>query len=843
MTVPRSTILAIDDTEEVRRLLEEKLRQSHLVKTAPDGGAALALARQPPLPDLVLLDTRLAAESGYDLCKALRALPGLADVPVIFLAERRDAQDLAQAFRLDAIDFLVKPLSAPTIGAGIEARLEQIARERSAQLKGSERRVARLLRAMQWHDSSLGDKRTRRLAEYARALGEAAGAREAARELLMRAAQLHDVGKLGVPAELLRRERTLSGAERALLERHAALGAEIIGEHDDALLKLARTIALTHHERWDGAGYPARLQANQIPWSGRVMAIVDAFESMTAPQHGGSAISVERAVAEIGAAGGKQFDPALVEALRKAVPAFRQVYKAHSQQPAEDDFVIGEAADSTRRLAAPADDDFVIGAAAEGARRAPEPVDDDLVIGAAAAGAVDKPELTMIGPLPTRGESGSTNSNSLGEAAIPPAEAPAAAELPAPARRPAEPVDDDLVIGAAAAGRSPKHEAIPPAEAPAPAQLPAPLVKELESGKDAAAERDRAEQAQLQAQIKSLSARVNELEAERGTTQAALAQANAERAAAVAALSQAQGEVARLGQEREVAEERHRREQSELHGQLAGLRAGVKELEGERGITQAPLAQAKADLDGTRARVTELETERAAAVAALSQAQGELARLGREREAAEERHRREQSELHAQLAGLRADVKELEGERGITQAALAQAKVALDQVRARMNELQSELPRLGEGHAAAEERHRQEQARLQEQLDTLRARLKKVEGERPAAEQRHDAENALAELDSRRRAAEAALAAEREHLRIVAEREAAELAATEAANRRQEAEERLSIIPAAPTAAAAGATAKSAQGPQALVLLVVFLLGGLAVAITFILALYYIQAA
>jgi putative two-component system response regulator len=831
VSAPRSTILAIDDTAEVRRLLEERLRESHLVKTAPDGDAALALAREPPLPDLILLDTKLAEESGYELCKALRALPGLAEVPVIFLAERRYAQDLVQAFRLDAIDFIVKPLSAPTIGAGIEARLEQIAHERSSQLQGSERRVARLVRAMQWHDSSLGGKRTRRLAEYARALGEAAGAREVARELLMRAAQLHDVGKLGVPAELLRKERTLSGAERELYERHAALGAEIIGEHDDALLKVARTIALAHHERWDGAGYPGRLQANQIPWAGRVMAIVDAFESMTAPQYGGFAISIERAVAEIGTAAGKQFDPALVEALREALPAFRQVCEAHAEQPADDDFMIGEAADGARRPAAPADDDFMIGEAADGARRPAAPADENLVIGAAAAGAVDESELTMIGPLPIRGESASTER--LREAIQ-----PTAAKAQA-ARR--------------AAGA-------------APAELPAPTLENPVAAQAHAGERHRAEQGQLQAQIKTLSARVNELEAERGTTQAALAQAKAEldgararvneleteRAAAVAALSQARaelsdlqrarrveaGELARVGRERDVAEERHRREQSELHEQLESLRAHLKELEGERGITQAALAQAKVDLDGARARVDELETERTATVPALSHA-------------------------------------------------------------AHQFEAQSELPRLGEGRAAAEERHWQERVRLQAQVETLRAQVQQVGDERAAAQERHDAEvataearraevhaalvelekrraaaeSALAQLETRRRAAEAALGAEKERLRIAAEREAAEgtaaqaarrraaddLAATEAANERQEAEERLSIILAAQAAsrrqvaeaaerpaaastaaAAAGATTTPAQGSHPLFLLVVFLLGGLAVAVTFVLGLYYL---
>src|SRR5437763_8935153 len=214
-----SIILAIQDAEEVGRRLEAA---SHVVKKAPDAQAALALAQQEP-PELILVEQ-------------LPATPAAGDVPVIVLAERRDARALAQAFQLGAIDVFIKPLPAPALVARIEARLEQLASERTAQLEGTERRVARLLRAMQWHESALGGQRAQRLAEYARALAQAAGARDVACELLARAAPLHDVGRLAAPA--------------AEFERHAALGAEIIGEHDDALLKLARTVALTHHERW-----------------------------------------------------------------------------------------------------------------------------------------------------------------------------------------------------------------------------------------------------------------------------------------------------------------------------------------------------------------------------------------------------------------------------------------------------------------------------------------------------------------------------------------------------------------------------------------------------------------
>ena len=113
------------------------------------------------------------------------------------------------------------------------------------------------------------------------------------------AAPLHDVGKLGVPAEILRKTDKLSAPDWERVKRHPQLGAEIIGEHDDPLLKLARQMALTHHEHWDGSGYPKGLKGDEIPWPGRVMAIVDAFEAMTTTQFYREPMTVEEAAAEI----------------------------------------------------------------------------------------------------------------------------------------------------------------------------------------------------------------------------------------------------------------------------------------------------------------------------------------------------------------------------------------------------------------------------------------------------------------------------------------------------------------------------------------------------------------
>ena len=146
----------------------------------------------------------------------------------------------------------------------------------------------------------------------------------------MAASPLHDIGKLGVPAEILRKPEKLSVPDWERVKRHPQIGADIIGEHDDPLLKLARQIALTHHEAWDGSGYPRALKGEGIPWPGRVMAVVDSFESMTTTQFHRAPRSIEEAAAEIERGAGKRYDPKVVEAFRKALPVMKKVRESYS---------------------------------------------------------------------------------------------------------------------------------------------------------------------------------------------------------------------------------------------------------------------------------------------------------------------------------------------------------------------------------------------------------------------------------------------------------------------------------------------------------------------------------
>jgi putative two-component system response regulator len=150
-------------------------------------------------------------------------------------------------------------------------------------------------------------------------------------ELLQKAAPLYDIGKIGVPSEILRKPGALSAPDLERVRRHPQLGAEIIGEHKDAVLALARLLALTHHERWDGSGYPKGLKASEIPWPGRVMGIVDTFEAMTTTQfYRQQPFTADEAAKTVREGFGTLFDPSLKDAFEKALPVMKKVRDTYS---------------------------------------------------------------------------------------------------------------------------------------------------------------------------------------------------------------------------------------------------------------------------------------------------------------------------------------------------------------------------------------------------------------------------------------------------------------------------------------------------------------------------------
>jgi putative two-component system response regulator len=331
----RPLVLTVDDAEDIRALVMKTLAPRFQVKAAADGPSALRMAQESPQPDLILLDVMMVDMDGYKVCKALKENPLTASIPVIFLTALTDVGDEAMGFHLGAVDYITKPINGNLLQARVDAhvtlqrrkrKLEKTVSERTAELeKTNQQLVQRLARVIEYHEGPAFRNRIMRVSQYAHLLAMAAGTKPGIAEVMMRAAPLYDIGKLAIPSRILRKPGELDEAEWKVVKRHPALGAEIIGEHRDPLLGLARSMSLTHHERWDGSGYPHGLKGDAIPWPGRVIAIVDTFEAMTTTQYRRDALSIGEAAAFIKAEAGKRYDPQLVAAFKKALPAMEKV--------------------------------------------------------------------------------------------------------------------------------------------------------------------------------------------------------------------------------------------------------------------------------------------------------------------------------------------------------------------------------------------------------------------------------------------------------------------------------------------------------------------------------------
>ncbi len=335
-------LLVIDDDPDIRALLGQVLGRTYRVKQAGDAKAGLRIALATPHPDLILLDVGMPEVDGFEACRMLKDNPATAQIPVLFLSGHGELVDEMKGFAAGAVDYITKPIGPAILQARVrthlalahrQLELERLVRERTAQLESTRLQlIRRLSRAMEYHESPAVGNRVLRVARYCALIARAAGAKPQVVDLMLKAAPLYDIGKLAVPAAVLTKTGELSAEEWALMRSHPETGAAIIGTHEDPLLKLARVLALTHHERWDGSGYPAALKGEKIPWPGRVMAVADTFEAMTATQYRRPAIRLEHAVAYIEERAGKLFDPAVVAAFRKALPELKKVRQTYADK-------------------------------------------------------------------------------------------------------------------------------------------------------------------------------------------------------------------------------------------------------------------------------------------------------------------------------------------------------------------------------------------------------------------------------------------------------------------------------------------------------------------------------
>ncbi len=324
----RASIMVVDDQPAILALLQTRLGQEgYEVRPFPEAQLALAGAIN-RRPDLILLDVSMPQMSGFDLCDRFQSTPALAQIPVIFLTASDRIEDKVLAFRSGAADYITKPFQFDEVKSRVKTHLEvhrlrlvqqqhsdhleELVRSRTHDLEESRIEVLhRLAIAAEYRDNDTG-RHTQRVGRISGLLARALGVSGADTELIRLTAPLHDVGKIGIPDQILLAGRALTTEEFNNMKTHVLIGATILSGSTSALLQMAERIALYHHERWDGAGYCAGLKGDEIPLPARIVSVVDMFDALTHRRPYKEAWPIDHAIAEIERLSGSKFDPTVV---------------------------------------------------------------------------------------------------------------------------------------------------------------------------------------------------------------------------------------------------------------------------------------------------------------------------------------------------------------------------------------------------------------------------------------------------------------------------------------------------------------------------------------------------
>jgi putative two-component system response regulator len=357
---PRRNILLVDDDPVVLEVINECLQPYYQTRIAMRGAKALELARLHPLPDLVLLDVDLPDMQGYEVCTELKNDPLSAQIPVIFLSSHSDVGDITRGLGLGAVDYVTKPVAPPILLARVQthlrlreardllqdqnAHLEHLVSKRTRDLEtkttelqsSQDLTIVALGSIAETRDNETGNHihRTRAYVEVlARLLGKTAKFSAIARtkdwEMIWKFAPLHDIGKVGIPDSILLKPGSLTAEEFNVMKRHTVLGRDALRLAEDrvdmygAFFRIAMEIAYSHHERWNGSGYPEGLSGEAIPLAARLMAVADVYDALISKRVYKEAMPHETAVDIICGESGKHFDPRVVDCFIEAADEFR----------------------------------------------------------------------------------------------------------------------------------------------------------------------------------------------------------------------------------------------------------------------------------------------------------------------------------------------------------------------------------------------------------------------------------------------------------------------------------------------------------------------------------------
>lgn len=340
-------VLVVDDDESIRVLLKRQMeRDGYAVATAGDGLSAITTAGA-VLPDVVLLDALMPEMDGFEVAEALKSADATRSAPIIMVTALDDHESRLRALKAGVQEFLTKPIDRDEVSLRVRNMLilreyssflanqnrvlEQRVEERTREVLESYREtIETLTRAASYKDEETG-AHVRRISFYTQELAIALGMNAAFCETIHYASPMHDIGKIAIPDSILLKTGPLNAQEWTVMKSHTTIGAQLIGSGNSLYLRMGAEIALHHHERWDGGGYPAGLKGERIPFSARIMNICDQYDALRCARSHKKALPHETALEIITLGDGRtmpaHFDPDILAAFNRCATRFREIFE------------------------------------------------------------------------------------------------------------------------------------------------------------------------------------------------------------------------------------------------------------------------------------------------------------------------------------------------------------------------------------------------------------------------------------------------------------------------------------------------------------------------------------
>jgi putative two-component system response regulator len=333
-------ILIIDDQIENIDVLKEILEDQYVIYAIKDSTKVAEFVKKNP-PDIILLDIMMPEIDGYELCITLKKDPLSSKIPIIFITADSSIDSEEKGLKLGAVDYITKPIKPAVVRARVETHLElytfrreleEKVLQRTKEIEDTKLQIIRILgRAAEFKDNETG-MHVIRMSHYSRLIASVLFPDDKKWvDLIFKAAPMHDIGKIGIPDHILQKEGSLDEDEWKIMKDHPNFGAEIIGDDKNELLRLAGEIALAHHEKYDGTGYPRGLKGKDIPLSARIITIADVFDALTTKRPYKEAWDTQTALQYMEKNTGKHFDPEIFAVFKSIIPQVMQIKEKYSE--------------------------------------------------------------------------------------------------------------------------------------------------------------------------------------------------------------------------------------------------------------------------------------------------------------------------------------------------------------------------------------------------------------------------------------------------------------------------------------------------------------------------------